>query len=150
MAVEDILNYIRVSDRIASSGQPEASQFKAIAETGYRAVINLAMPDSPNAIPEEGHIVSAHDMVYLHMPVPFEAPNIEHLTKFIRLMEALSNEKIWVHCVLNKRVSAFLYQYQRLVHGESLEEAAKVMLTSWKPDPVWQWFMALDLGRGSK
>lgn len=145
MAVDDILNYIRVSDRSASSGQPEAAQFKAIAEAGYGTVINLAMPDSPKAVPEEGHIVCAHHMVYVHMPVPFDAPNIEHLSRFIRLMEAFSNDKVWVHCVLNKRVSAFLYQHQRLVQGKPHEEAAKVMLPSWEPDPVWQRFMALDL-----
>jgi hypothetical protein len=37
-------------------------------------VINLAMPNSENAIPEEGYIVTARSMTYVHIPVPFDAP----------------------------------------------------------------------------
>jgi len=44
MSIEAITNYIKVSDRIASSGQPEEHQFKSIAEAKYQVVINLAMP----------------------------------------------------------------------------------------------------------
>ena len=41
----DIHNHYRLTDSIASSGQPLEDQFKEIAEAGYEAVINLAMPD---------------------------------------------------------------------------------------------------------
>jgi protein tyrosine phosphatase (PTP) superfamily phosphohydrolase (DUF442 family) len=43
MGIENIINYILVSDRIASSGQPDEHQFKYIAEANYKVVINLAM-----------------------------------------------------------------------------------------------------------
>ena len=62
VAIENITNYIRISDRIASSGQPEEQQFKDIAQAGFQVVINLAMPNSDNAIPEEGYIVTARKM----------------------------------------------------------------------------------------
>lgn len=144
MSVENILNYIQVSDRIASSGQPEDRQFKDIAEAEYKAIINLAMPNSENAIPEEGNIVTSLKMTYVHIPVPFDAPNVSHLRQFIKVMESFANQKVWVHCVVNYRVSAFLYQHQRLIHGVQPEEAKKVMLASWKPDEIWQRFMALS------
>ncbi|MCG8485969.1 MAG: phosphatase, partial [Chromatiales bacterium] len=76
MAIENITNYIRISDRIASSGQPEEQQFKDIAQAGFQVVINLAMPNSDNAIPEEGYIVTARKMSYVHIPVPFDAPDV--------------------------------------------------------------------------
>ena len=41
LSIEAITNYIQVSDRIASSGQPEDHQFKSIARAGCKAVINL-------------------------------------------------------------------------------------------------------------
>ncbi len=145
MCIEDITNYIQVSDRIASSGQPNDHQFKNIADAKYQVVINLAMPNSDNAIPEEGNIVTAHKMAYVHIPVPFDAPNVDHLRKFIKVMAAFSDEKVWAHCVVNYRVSAFLYQYQRLVHGATPEQARKVMLPSWQPNDVWQRFMAISL-----
>ena len=144
MSIEDITNYKAVSETLASSGQPEEMQFKEIAEAGFEVVINLAMPNSDNAIPEEGYIVTARKMVYVHIPVPFEAPTAEHLRSFIVLLEALKGKKCWVHCVVNYRVSAFLYQYFRLVQKVSTGEAKKVIIAEWKPDQVWREFMALE------
>jgi len=143
MPIEAITNYIQVSDRLASSGQPEEHQFRYIAKAKYRLIINLAMPNSENAIPEEGYIVAALRMTYVHIPVPFEAPNVDHLKAFIRVMTAFSDQRVWVHCALNYRVSAFLYQYKRLVEGVTEEEAAAVMLRSWEPNEVWQRFMEI-------
>lgn len=145
MAVEDITNYILVSNCIASSGQPSALQINDIAEAGYQAVINLAMPNSENAIPDEEHIVSSRNMAHVQLPVPFNAPSLEHFKIFIGIMEALSDKKVWVHCVVNKRASAFLYQYQRLVQGKSHEEAVEAMLPAWQPDQVWKRFMMLNV-----
>lgn len=144
MSIEDITNYKSVTDFLASSGQPDEMQFKEIAAAGYEVVINLAMPNSDNAIPEEGYIVTARKMVYAHLPVPFEAPTVEHLRSFLALMAAFEGKKCWVHCVVNYRVSAFLYQYFRLVRNVSANEAKKVILAEWNPDPVWREFMALE------
>lgn len=144
MNINAITNYIMVSERIASSGQPVESQFKDIAQEGYQVVINLAMPDSDNAIPEEGNIVTKHKMVYVHIPVPFDAPSVDHLRKFFNVMTEFSDKRVWVHCVVNYRVSAFLFLYQRLVHGMATEEAGKVMLPGWQPNDVWKKFMQLS------
>ena len=102
------------------------------------------MPDSDRAIPAEGSIVTALDMLYVHIPVPFDAPDVEHLVAFIRVMNAFSSRRVWVHCVLNYRVSAFLYQYYRLVLGASPADARRVMLSSWQPNDVWTRFIALS------
>lgn len=144
MNLEHILNYRWISDRLASSGQPEEHQFKYIAAAGYRAVINLAMPDFAKAIPEEGNIVTALKMLYVHIPVPYEAPERFHLQAFFGVMEAFREHRVWIHCVVNHRVSAFLYLYRRLLEGASAEEAKAVMLPSWKPDDVWQRFMSVS------
>ena len=143
MSTEQIVNFIQVSERIASSGQPEEHQFKFIAKANYQVVINLAMPNSEHAIPEEGNIVTAHRMTYVHIPVPFHEPTIDHLRKFLKIMTALSDHKVWVHCVVNYRVSAFLYHYQLIVQGATEEHARKVMLPSWQPNEVWQQFLAI-------
>lgn len=144
MSIEDITNHMVVSDKLASSGQPTKSQFKDIAEAGFEVVINLAMPDSDYAIPEEGCIVTARKMVYAHLPVPYEAPTAEHLRMFFAIMKAFGSKTCWVHCALNYRVSAFLYQYFRLVHNVSPDEARKAIFAGWDPDQVWSKFMALD------
>jgi hypothetical protein len=74
----------------------------------------------------------------------FEAPQPEHIRDFISVMDAFKNKKVWVHCVVNYRVSAFLFLYMRLVKNATKEEASKVVLKSWKPNPVWADFMQLS------
>lgn len=144
MSIEEITNYRRVSDTLASSGQPTEAQFKDIARAGFEVVINLAMPNSDNALPEEGGIVTARKMTYVHLPVPFDAPTAAHLRSFFRLMAAFEGQRCWVHCVMNYRVSAFLYQYFRLEQQVEDDQARHVMIPNWSPDKIWQAFMALE------
>ncbi len=98
------------------------------------------MPDSDWAIPEEGSIVTEFGMTYHHIPVPFEAPSTKHLIQFFGLMESLRDENVWVHCVVNYRVSAFLYLYRRW-KGMSNDEALEAVIKDWKPNATWQAFM---------
>jgi protein tyrosine phosphatase (PTP) superfamily phosphohydrolase (DUF442 family) len=143
--LQDITNFVSMADDIGTSGQPRAEQFEAIARAGYQAVINLALPTSDHAIPNEGSIVTGLGMHYFHIPVVWEAPTVDDLRTFIGVMKALDGKKVWVHCVLNLRVSAFTYHYLRHVRG--LDEAASrsPMLRRWEPqmEEVWRGFLAL-------
>ena len=141
MTVENITNYLRVTDRISSSGQPQENEFRAISSAGFAAIINLAMPDSDNAIPEEGSIVTELGMSCHHIPVPFDAPKSNHLKQFFGLMDSLQGQKVWVHCVVNYRASAFLYLYRRW-KGMSEDEAQMAMFKNWTPNAMWLAFMA--------
>lgn len=137
MSLRDIINYYEVDDRIASSGQPGREQFGAIAAAGYQAVINLALPDSRGALPDEGGVVSALDMAYFHIPVNFETPRLEDLELFFDLMHALGGRRIWVHCVMNYRVSCFLYLYRKHVLDLPDEQAVRPMREIWQPQGGW-------------
>ena len=143
MNPENILNTIVINERITTSGQPSPNQFFEIADTGFTSVINLAMPDSTNALPDEGGFVTEAGMNYFHIPVPFEAPTRSHLNLFLKLMRILEQEKVWVHCALNWRVSAFMHHYQR--GALKLSEAERVpMLKNWEPDKIWLEFLRLN------
>ena len=144
MSIEEITNYKEVSKSLSSSGQPDEMQFKEIAEAGFEVVTNLAIPNSDNAIPEEGCIVTARKMIYAHLAVPFEAPTAAQLRSFFEIMDAFEGKKCWVHCVVNYRVSAFLYQYFRLIKNVSSQEAKQVMFAAWEPNEMWRRFMALE------
>ena len=142
MSTKNILNYIKISDQIGTSGQPTPRQFQDIADAGFSTVINLAMPDSDNALPDEGGFVSELGMNYFHIPVPFDAPRREHLRLFLALMEILQKEKVWIHCALNMRVSAFMKHYQIRVMKRSASEQVP-MLAGWQPDDIWQNFLEI-------
>lgn len=136
--MEEIKNYCRVSNQIATSGQPTQEQFPKIAEAGYQAVINLALPSSTNALVDEGAIVTSLGMAYFHIPVIWEAPRIDDLRLFFGVIEALGDRKFWVHCALNMRVSCFIYLYHKCVLKLPEEQASYPMVKIWQPQEVWQ------------
>jgi len=144
--MDEIANFAQPNKLIATSGQPASGQFAMIASEGYSVVINLAMPDSNHAIPEEGEIVTSLGMAYIHIPVPFDAPSVDHLRQFIGVMSALDGKRIWVHCVRNWRVSAFMYHYLRIEKGLSPEQCRSPVLDEWGPrmDEVWHAFLGLS------
>lgn len=133
----DILNYFKVSESLATSGQPTVEQFGFIAEGSYEVVINLAMPNSDNAIPNEGEIVSSNGMSYIHIPVSWENPQISDLILFCNIMKSIQKKKVWVHCAKNMRVSCFVYLYQKHVLKLPDVKARYPMDKIWSPDGVW-------------
>ena len=146
--LEDIYNFVQLTPRVGTSGQPTAEQFGAIAEAGYAAVINLAMPNSDNAIPLEGSIVASLGMDYIHIPVPWDAPDSDQLRRFIGVMRILAPKQVWVHCAMNLRVSAFMYHYLRRVEGLSEADSRSPILARWEPqmEPIWRDFLGMQSG----
>jgi hypothetical protein len=55
-------------------------------------------------------------------------------------------KRVWVHCVMNLRVSAFMYHYLKHACGYTEAAARSPVLPRWEPrmDEVWKEFMALD------
>jgi protein tyrosine phosphatase (PTP) superfamily phosphohydrolase (DUF442 family) len=139
--MEDIYNFLKISDRIATSGQPTVEQFHAIKESGYQVVVNLALPESANALPDEKQIVETQGMQYVHIPVLWEKPTIENVTDFFNTMESNADKKVFVHCAANMRVSAFMYLYRRLHENISDEDAKKDLNQIWVPNEIWQKFI---------
>ncbi len=139
--MEDVYNYLKISDCIATSGQPTKEQFSTIKELGYQVVINLALPTSTNALPNEAQIVADLGMQYNHIPLVWENPKLEDVERFFSVMKANSGKKIFVHCAANMRVSAFMYLYHRLREEMSDEEAKKQLHRIWLPDEAWQRFI---------
>lgn len=135
--MNQITNYYAVTDNLATSGQPTAAQFEAIAAAGFEAVVNLAMPNSDNALPHEGAIVTGLGLVYIHIPVKWEAPTVANVELFFGVMRALAGKKVWVHCALNWRVSCFVYLYQKHILNLPEEQARFPMNKIWQPDGVW-------------
>ena len=64
-----IPNFLQLSETVATAGQPTEAQITAIQAAGYRVVINLALPTSTNALPNEQALVEALGMTYIHIPV---------------------------------------------------------------------------------
>ena len=144
--MNDVINFFQITDTIGTGGQPSVSQLYDIAQNGYDVVINLATHNSENAIENEGSIVASLGMTYIHIPVPFEAPTPEHLRKFFGLMNGLSEEKVFVHCAVNGRVSAFVFKYLTMERKMQAEKATTPLLAQWLPQMnlIWKNFLSIE------
>ena len=143
--MKDLLNFCQLTPQVGTSGQPTVEQFAEVAALGYDAVVNLAMPDSDNAVADEGGIVTTLGMSYFHIPVPFDKPTADQLRQFSGLMDVLEGSKVLVHCAVNARVSAFMYQYLTLCKNQSAEQSTTPLLQKWLPqmDDTWKDFLML-------
>lgn len=146
-ALTNIYNYYPMPDGLGSSGQPSPTQFADIRAAGFDVVLNLAMPTSENALAEEGRLVSETGMTYVHIPVPWEAPNSAHLRQFFAVVDAMraQDQEVWVHCAANYRASAFVYKYLTLQRGLSPEQASTPLLAQWLPQMDENWRNIYDL-----
>jgi protein tyrosine phosphatase (PTP) superfamily phosphohydrolase (DUF442 family) len=138
MPLEAIHNFHPISEQILTAGQPCEDQFAAIQQAGCDVVINLALETSTNAIPHEAQLVAEHGMDYVHIPVIWENPTLSDFQTFLAAMDSYANRRVFVHCALNMRVSAFMYVYQRLRLGTPEAEAQRHLHTIWTPDETWQ------------
>ncbi len=144
--LDQIVSFYQLNENIGTSGQPKAEQFRDISAAGYEVVLNLALSDSPNAIENENNIISKLNMIYVHVPVDFKTPSPEDLEHFFKYMKKHEDKKIFIHCVMNWRVSAFMFLYHTIKCQMPIMEARRHLDAVWQPEPVWQEFIdnALD------
>ncbi len=140
LKIEHIVNFLQISDRLATAGQPTIEQYPAIAAAGYQVVINLALTDSPNALADEAAIARNLGLEYLQIPVVWDKPTLANFQAFCRAMAVRRSQKIFVHCAANKRVSAFIYLY-RLSQGVAKTSARQDLAKIWTPNEIWQAFI---------
>ena len=145
--MDGILNFFQTTPAIGTSGQPTREQFGQIGAAGYEVVVNLAMPDSEDALEDEGSLVAKAGMVYVNIPIPFDAPRPWHLARFIAVMDGFKDDRVWVHCQVNARVSAFMFKYMTGVRGAVPETVTSPLLTAWRDrmDDVWKDVMSWDV-----
>ena len=127
----DIRNWQRRSPDLTTSGRLEPHDPARLAALGVKHVINLALADHAEALEDEARLLAQHDIAYTHIPVPFDAPTREHAAQLRAAMESAQGP-IHVHCIMNYRVSAFLY-LQDIEAGVSPDDARARMTEIWDP-----------------
>jgi protein tyrosine phosphatase (PTP) superfamily phosphohydrolase (DUF442 family) len=140
-----ILNYVKINELIATSGQLKIAEFEFVANEGFEVIINLAKHNSSNAIENEDKIVSELNMTYIHIPVDFENPKLSDLKLFINILQSLETNKVLIHCAKNYRVSAFMYVYHKYVLHTPFEEINLSIFDIWQPSLVWQELMKVSI-----
>lgn len=134
-------NFVAVSERLATSGQPSVAQLAALQAQGYDLVINLAPPDSYGSLPQEPALLEAAGIRYLNIPVNFDRPDAEDFARFREALSAGTRGKVLVHCQLNYRASSFVFLYRAIQDRIEPLEAAEPMLQVWRPNETWRLFL---------
>ena len=122
--VEEIEYYHRVTDRVAFGGQPTPSQVVALAQAGFRTIIDLREESEADARPEV-EAVKDSGLAYIALPVPKTGPTDAQVKEFFRVTDDAGIYPVFIHCTTANR-SAVLWMLRRaLVDGWSVEAAEK-------------------------
>lgn len=140
--IADICNFLDLEPLLATGGQPLEEELRALAAAGFELVINLALPTSDNALPNESEIVHALGMAYIPIPVVWEAPRPDDFARFCAAMEANTQRRRFVHCAANYRVASFIYLYRVMRLGWTPQRAERDLYAIWRPDATWRRFIA--------
>lgn len=140
-SLHEINNFHFVSEQLASSGMLDLKQYDHIKAYGFKHVINL-IPG--NQIKERKHVQSL-GLSYQQIPVDWGHPKAADFAEFVELMQAYGDDKVYVHCEMNMRASAFVYLYRVLHLGVNKAEAEKDLLRIWQPQGTWQQFIQQTL-----
>lgn len=140
-SLQDIYQFLPISESVVTAGQPQPDQLANVQAAGFTVVINLALPTSSNALPDEPQQVESLGMTYVAIPVEWESPTLADFQQFVSTMQAHAGEPIFVHCAANMRVSAFIYLYRAICDRIPPETAIADLHQIWQPNPIWQAFI---------
>jgi [ribosomal protein S5]-alanine N-acetyltransferase len=140
--LQQILGFRRLSSLLASAGQPNEHGIATIARAGFKHLINLALPSSPGALANEAELAQRAGLEYLHLPIDFEAPQLEHARRLFSALDERQRDPVLVHCAKNMRVSALLYVYRCLRGGVLPLQARADLLAVWQPNHTWRRYMS--------
>jgi len=143
--MSEVASVSMVDARLCTSAQPSPEQLAGIGDTGVRHVINLAMADSDAAVADEGAVLAAQGINYLHLPVAWERPQAAQFLLFAQVLYAMREDTVLVHCACNLRASAFVFLYRVIYESVPLAEAAGVLHAVWRPEGVWRDFLLVQL-----
>ena len=59
MALDEIKNFVAVSDRLGTAGQPSEEQLREVADAGFEVVVNLGLLDPRYCLADEADSVAA-------------------------------------------------------------------------------------------
>jgi len=131
-------NLVVISERLTTSGQPPLAWLDKLKGNGYDAVIYLAPATVPDAVRDEPLTVSRQGLIFVNIPIRWEAPTAEDVRTFSAVLTALGQRKVHVHCQLNYRASSMVFLHRTLVGGEDPGQAYDAVSRVWSPTGAWR------------
>jgi len=131
-------NRVDISPSLVTSGQPSAEELAALGAQGFEAVIYLAPPGVPDAVADEARIVGRQGLVFVNLPIRFDAPTAADFVAFTALVQALKGRRLLVHCQINLRASTLVFLHRAIVLREDPRVAWEAVRRVWTPEGPWR------------
>jgi len=126
--IPGISTFAQVETTIACGGSTTPEAIREIRSMGFKSVINLRLASEQGAmVEEEGVVVKAAGMNYVHLPFNAQSPDPKLIDNFIAAVSAPANTPAYVHCAAGGRAAA-LWMIKRVKadgwpEARALEEA---------------------------
>ena len=140
-------NVVEITPRLVTSGQPSRDALGMLKAQGYGAVVYLAPPTVPDAVPDEPVIVTRQGLQFVNIPIDFAHPTEGDFATFAAYLKPLAGTKVLVHCQVNLRASSMMFLYRTIVLNEDLHKAYEAVQRIWVPDATWKRYMQGLLAR---
>jgi uncharacterized protein (TIGR01244 family) len=116
-------NFVELTPRISTGGQPAEGGLKQLAEKGYQIVINIRASDEEfDRVAEEKQALQL-GLRYYVIPFVAKEPSEQQALAFDALMSALKDSKVFVHCGSGNRVGSLMMIYLSLDEGVPVDKA---------------------------
>lgn len=120
-------NAFAVSDKVATGGQPTATDLEALAGAGYRTVLDIRAPGEPRGF-READVVAAAGMEYVNFPIGHAPLTDATFDDFRARVRDAAGQPILVHCASGNRVGLMMIPWLILDEGKTPEEAVGLAL----------------------
>lgn len=120
---KEIPVYLELNSRVGTGGQPSAKGLRVLSDKGYKAIINLRTANEGVDLSLEESMARELGLKYFNIPVISSAPREEQASEFLRLMEKLKAQRVFVHCASANRVGSFMMIQQAINEGVPVEKA---------------------------
>jgi protein tyrosine phosphatase (PTP) superfamily phosphohydrolase (DUF442 family) len=134
-----------ISPLLVTAGQPDRASLQRLKAEGYAAVISLSPGDAPDAVPDQAEILAAQGVEFVHVPIPWQAPEAKHLQAVATAMQRLKGSKVLVHCQMNMRASALTFLYRAIHEKVDPVQAWGDVKPLWTPRGQWAEFIDAQL-----
>lgn len=131
------VNYLVYDEQFSSAGMPDAAFIQRLAAEGVDTVINVAPPNANGSLEGEAEKVAAVNMTYVNIAVDWNEPTQQNVDEFLHVMTARKGDKVFLHCQMNMRATAFAMLHRVINQNVAPEQALDDMNTIWAPNRTW-------------
>lgn len=122
--IAGISTFAQLESTIACGGSTRPEAIREIRNMGFKSVINLRLASEEGAmVEEEGAVVRAVGMNYVHLPFNAQSPSPTLIDDFVAAVTNPANTPAYVHCAAGGRAAA-LWMIKRVkADGWTVERA---------------------------